>query len=154
MKLDDDPKLIFIRLISILYVTMFYVIFGIVLSYFLDEYGFHDLYLNNNDSSDSIPQLIFEIGLVVGIISCFAFFGRHIVQLIPFPLDSIMGFDYETTREVAAGAVLFVFMFNFSSTLAHKFSVLKSRLNEIKTKHKYDINDISYFTVLEKNNSA
>lgn len=135
MKLSDDIKLIGIRLLAIMYVAILYVIFGIYITYLLDEYGYHDIFVNSHDDSqDSVFHMVWELGVMVGIIACIAFIGRNLIQLIPFPFDGVFGFDYESVRELTSGAILFVFMITFSASVQQKVIKLQTRLNLIKTK--------------------
>ncbi len=138
MKLGDDIRLIGVRVLAILYICMLYVCLGIMITYWLDEFGYHDIFVDSeDDNTNSIPVLIYELGLMIGILGIIAFLGRSIVQLIPFPLNGICGFQYEHVRELTSGAVFFVIMFNFSASIQHKISTLQDRLNIYKTK-KYD----------------
>ncbi len=138
MKLSDDIKLIGIRVLAIMYITVLYVIFGVYITYLLDEYGYHDIFVNSeNDNSDSIFVLIFELSIMFGILAVIAFIGRNLIQLIPFPFDGIFGFDYESVREVTSGAILFIIMVNFSAMIQTKITNLQDKLNIIK-KRKYN----------------
>ncbi len=135
MNLGEDIRLIGIRLLAIMYIAIIYVIFGIYITYLLDEYGYHDIFVNNHDdSNDSIFKMVLELGVMVGIIACIAFIGRNLIQLIPFPFDGVFGFNYESVREVTSGAILFVFMVTFSASIQQKVVKLQSKLNLIKTK--------------------
>lgn len=138
MKIGDDIRLIGVRILAILYICMLYVIFGIMITYWLDEFGYHDMFVDSeNDLQDSVPTLVYELGMMIGILGVIAFIGRSIVQLIPFPLNGVCGFDYEHVRELTSGAVFFVIMFNFSAVIQHKITYLQDRLNNFKTR-KYE----------------
>jgi hypothetical protein len=135
MKLGDDIRLIGIRLLAIMYIAVLYVMFGIYMTILLDEYGYHDIFLNNDDDpKDSVFQMVWELGVMVGIIACIAFIGRNLIQIIPFPFDGVFGFDYESVRELTSGAILFVFMITFSASVQQKVIKLQTKLNLIKTK--------------------
>lgn len=135
MKIGDDIRLIGVRILAILYICVLFVVFGIMITNWLDEFGYHDIFVNSdNDEKDSIPLLVFELGLMIGILGVIAFLGRSLIQLIPFPLNGVCGFDYENVRELTSGAIFFVIMFNFSASIQHKISFLQTRLNLYKTK--------------------
>ncbi len=135
MNLGDDIKLIGIRLLAIMYIAILYVMFGIYMTILLDEYGYHDIFVNNDDDpQDSVFHMVWELGVMVGIIACIAFIGRNLIQIIPFPFDGAFGFNYESVREVTSGAILFVFMITFSASVQQKVVKLQSKLNLIKTK--------------------
>ena len=141
---DDHIYLILIKIFAIFYVSVLYTIFGIYITTLLDEYGFNDLLINNDDKNDSIFTLVFETSVVVGVIAVFAFIGRNLIQIIPFPFDGLFGFDYSNVKEVAAGSILLVFMFTFSASLFNKIELLRSKLNLVKknTQFKKDSSEI------------
>ena len=62
----------------------------------------------------------------------FAFIGRNLIQIIPFPFDGLFGFDYTNVKEVGAGSILLVFMFTFSASLFNKIELLRNKLNLVK----------------------
>ena len=107
---DDHIYLVLIKIFAIFYVAVLYTIFGIYITTLLDEYGINDLLINNDDKYDSIFRLVFETSVVVGVIAVFAFIGRNLIQIIPFPFDGLYGFDYGNVKEVATGSILLVFM--------------------------------------------
>lgn len=129
---DDHIYLVLIKIFAIFYVAVLYTIFGIYITTLLDEYGFNDLLINNDDKHDSIFRLVFETSVVVGVIAVFAFIGRNLIQIIPFPFDGLLGFDYTNVKEVAAGSILLVFMFTFSASLFNKIELLRTKLNLVK----------------------
>ncbi len=134
---DDNIEIVFLKIFAIFYVSVLYVIFGVYITTMLDEYGFVDMLVDNdhkNKSTDSVFKLVVETAIVVGIIAVFAFIGRNLIQLIPFPFDGVFGFNYESVREVTSGAILFVFMVTFSASIQQKVVKLQSKLNLIKTK--------------------
>lgn len=138
-ELEGNIELVFIKLLAIFYVSVLYVVFGVYITTLLDEYGFEDILVNNHDKSDGVFKLVFETAIVVGVIAIFAFMGRNLIQLIPFPLDGVMGFDYSQVKEVAAGNILLVFMFTFSSVLFNKIEILREKLNLYKSNKQFNI---------------
>jgi hypothetical protein len=138
MKISDDIRLIGIRVLAIMYICMIYVVFGIMITYWLDEFGYHDIFVDSqDDTNESIPKLIFELGIMVGILGVIAFLGRSVIQQLPFPFDGAYGFDYDNMRELTSGAVFFVIMFNFSAVINHKIIYIQARFNRFK-KRKYE----------------
>ena len=129
---DDHIYIVLIKIFAIFYVAVLYTIFGIYITTLLDEYGFNDLLINNDDKNDSIFRLVFETSVIVGIIAAFAFIGRNLIQIIPFPLDGLFGFKYDNVKELASGSILLVFMFTFSASLFNKIELLRSKLNLVK----------------------
>ena len=141
-ELDDKVEVVFLKIFAIFYVSILYVIFGVYITTMLDEYGFVDMLVNNdhqNTTKDSVFKLVVETAIVVGIIAVFAFIGRNLIQLIPFPLDGFMGFKYDDVKEVVAGNILLVFMFTFSSVLFNRIELLREKLNLYKQNKKFNV---------------
>ncbi len=126
-------KNIFI-IIAIFYVTVLYVIFGIYVVTLLDEFGVNT-FLSEDDEKESFFRQVLGLGVVVGLTACIAYIGRNLIQLIPFPLDGVYGFDYKDVREVNTGHILFVFLFGFSAIIFNKMEHLKDKLNLVKSVH-------------------
>ena len=139
---DDNVEIVFLKIFAIFYVSVLYVIFGVYITTLLDEYGFVDILVDNdhhNKTNDSVFKLVVETAIVVGIIAVFAFIGRNLIQLIPFPLDGFMGFKYDDVKEVVAGNILLVFMFTFSSVLFNRIELLREKLNVYKQNKKFNV---------------
>lgn len=134
---EDSIGIVIVKMLAILYVGILYVIFGTYITTMIDEHGFMDMFIDNHDHKDSVFKLIFETAFVVAILAVFAFIGRNLIQLIPFPLDGLFGFDYKDVKEVQTGSILLVFMFTFSSVLFNKIEILREKLNDVKKNNKF-----------------
>lgn len=134
-----------IRIIAILFVSVLFVYFGIYATWVLDEYGFHDIFISNKDSENlSVNRLIFQIAIIVGIISIFSYIGKNLIMFVPFPLNNYCGFNYEQIREVTSGSLLTIFMIKFSATLSNKLTILQDKLDIAKTHNKLNENAKKY----------
>lgn len=136
-ELNNNIPFMTIKIISIFYICILYVLFGTYITTLLDEYGFNDMLIDNHDEADSIFHLTFETAIVVGFLAVFAFIGRNLILLIPFPFDGLFGFNYEKDRSVEVGNILLVFMFTFSSVLFNKIELLRTKLNDYKKNNKF-----------------
>jgi hypothetical protein len=142
---DEHIYLVLIKIFAIFYVAVLFTIFGIYITTLLDEYGFNDFFINNNNSiNDSVFKLIYETAIIVAVIAVFAFLGRNIVQLIPFPFNGVYGFKYDSVKEVGSGSILLVFMFTFSASLFNKIEILRKKLDLVKKNNHFnsDMKDI------------
>ena len=131
----NNLQLIIINLLAIFYVGVLYTIFGIYITTFIDEYAFSNTLINDeNDEKDTILQLIFQTSIIVGILSCVCFIGTEVIQLIPFPLDGLFGFNYSHIYNgFSIKSIFTIFVFGFSATLFNKINLLRTKLNDVVT---------------------
>jgi len=129
---NTDYKIIILLIIAILYVSVLYVIGGIILTYFLDRFIFNSDNIITEEkylSEMSLHYILFTTILIVGCISVFSFIGRMVIEEIPFPLNGIHDFKYMEVREVTSGGILTIIMFAFSKAIFRKYKQIKYKLN-------------------------
>lgn len=118
-------------LIAIIYVSIIYIVLGLLITYNLDRFIFHT---SNKDfsiqyvESTSLFLLIINIIFTFCIISVIGYLIRNVVQIIPFPFN-FANIDYKSVREVYTGAVLAIIMITFSQTLNTQYKEIKWKLN-------------------------
>jgi len=118
-------------IIAIIYVSVIYICFGILVTYQMDTNVF--FYVEKDFSQESVVTqplylLILNIMITFSIISVVAYIIRNIVQTIPFPFN-FAGIDYHNIREVFTGAVMIIIMVSFSQTLNKQYKEIKYKLN-------------------------
>jgi hypothetical protein len=106
MKLDI---ITLIKCFAIIYISILYTFTGITISNILDTYFFPKFVKTKVDEDNrDIFKLIFEIAIIFGILGIFSFFGRNLVEFIPFPLDKHHGFDYSRVQNLTSSLVFTV----------------------------------------------
>ena len=129
---NSDYKITFIKMLSILYVTVLYAVIGLSITYFLDKYVFKsDKILTDKISMDkmNLGYVVLSTALIIGFIGVVGYIGRNLIQKIPFYYDGKYGFEYMRVKEVASGGVLLVFLIAFSQTVIKKHRQIKYKLN-------------------------
>lgn len=118
-------------LIAIIYVSILYIVFGLIITYNLDKYIFRT---SNKEFSidyvNSTPLYILMLNIILTFctISIIAYVARNIVQIIPFPFN-FANIDYKSVREVYTGAILAIILISFSQTLNTQYKEIKYKLN-------------------------
>jgi hypothetical protein len=106
MKLDI---ITLIKCLAIIYISILYTFTGITISNVLETYFFPKLFKTKLDEdTQDIFKLTFEIAIIFGILGIFSFFGRNLVEYIPFPFDKHHGFDYSRVQNLTSSLVFTV----------------------------------------------
>ena len=117
--------------VAIIYVSIIYIIFGLLITYNLDRFIFQT---SNKEfsidyvNSTSVFVLILNIIFTFCTISIIAYITRNIVQTIPFPFN-FANIDYKSVREVYTGYILAIILIAFSQTLSTQYKEIKYKLN-------------------------
>ena len=96
-----------IKLVDIGFLTVIYFALGILMAKSIDAlYGEFD---EEAEKRKSILQITLELMFLMWVLGVVVYIVRNLVELIPFPLDNISGFDHLQLKELK-GAVVFVFI--------------------------------------------
>jgi len=118
-----------VKLIDIGIVTVYYFVFGVIAAKLFDKfYGKFD----KEDYEKKSTVLIFlEIILHLFLIGVSAYVLRNIVQLIPYPLEGVAGFQHRRLKELDGGYVLSVILVLFQKNLMSKISFFTKRVIDL-----------------------
>lgn len=128
---EQDFLTTFTIIIAIIYVSVIYIIFGLLITYNLDRFIFHT---SNKDFSidyvNSTPLYILILNIIFTFctISVIAYLTRSIVKIIPFPFN-FSNIDYKSVREVYTGSILAIILIAFSQTLSTQYKEIKYKVN-------------------------
>jgi len=96
-----------IKLVDIGFLTVIYFALGILIAKGVDAlYGEFD---EEAEKRKSMIQITVELMLLMWLLGIIVYMTRNLVELIPFPLDNISGFDHLQLKELK-GATVFVFI--------------------------------------------
>lgn len=96
-----------IKLVDIGFITVIYFALGILMAESIDAlYGKFD---EEVEKRKSMLQITIELMFLMWVFGVIVYIVRNLVELIPFPLDNISGFDHLQLKELKS-AVVFVFI--------------------------------------------
>ena len=107
-------KLLFIsvKIIGIIFAVLWFSIFGAINAKIIDYFFLND---KDDDKDYTSTQTILFILKLTICIAILCFFGRNIIERIPFILENVQGFEFKRLKEVKGGSLLLFFSILFSS---------------------------------------
>jgi hypothetical protein len=116
---------IVVKIIGIIFAILWFAIFGTINAKIIDY-----LFLQNIDDEKHVTNLqTFSWVIILTIcVSILCFFGRNIIERIPFVLENVQAFEFKRLKEIKSGSILLFFSILFSSAY-HK--IIK-RIKELK----------------------
>jgi hypothetical protein len=121
-----------IKVSSLYYASFVLGIGGILVSVINEKFIIGKYFNNDENESKSIHMLVLELLFIIGTLNVMAYFGRNVLQHIPFPLDNQFGFKYSRLKELSSGTIFTVILLFTCKTFTEKLQVLVKRLNAIK----------------------
>jgi hypothetical protein len=116
-----------IKIIDIGYITILYFTLAISISIIIEK--ILGKFTTTNAKEKTTLRLIAELSLHLWIITVLAYFARNIVELIPFSLDGIYGFDHQRVKELHDAGITFIFVIMFYQTnITEKLNYIHDRL--------------------------
>lgn len=122
-----------IKMIDIGYITIIYFILAYVIAITIDTW------LGPFNQTKNDKKSIFRIGCeLIFQMWCFGmltYVARNIVELIPFPLNGIYGFQHRRVKELGSAAVFSVILVWNSHNFVAKMGYLYTRVTKHSTLH-------------------
>ena len=118
-----------IKILDIAYITFIYGFFSLIIITFLDKYIFSYISLENVKEEEKSKYTIFiELLLCLTLYGIVAYILKNILQLIPFPLEGVYGFQHLKVMEVKSGAMISMFLLWFSKVIRNKITIFHSKI--------------------------
>lgn len=116
-----------IKILDIGYITVIYVMLGIILARLCDKY------LGNFDEKKAnkkpIFQHIIELTLLLWLIGVIIYIVRNLVPLIPFPLDGYYGFKHLKVKELTSATFFTISFMYFQVYYQNKIKYIFSKFH-------------------------
>ena len=107
-----------IKLIDIGFLTVIYFALGILIAKGVDAlYGEFD---EEAEKRKSMIQITVELMILMWLLGIIVYMARNLVELIPFPLDNISGFDHLQLKELKAATVFVFILMHFTRHFRQK----------------------------------
>ena len=126
-----SPAFLAVKIADIGLVTMYYFVFGILFAKLFD--GFYGKFRKDEYDGKNGVIIFFEIIIHLFLIGLVAYGLRNVVQVIPYPLDGVAGFQHRRLKELDGGYVLAVVLVLFQKNLLHKISYFSKRFLNLET---------------------
>lgn len=116
---------IFIKMIDIGFLAAVYFVLGLLVSAVFDNlYGYWD---EAYEKSKSTLRLWIETTIHLALVGIAVYILRNVVELIPFPLDGLYGYQHSKVKELSGGVILTFSILN-QVVLRRKIEILYNRL--------------------------
>ena len=127
MKYERELVIRSIKITDIGYITVIYFVSAFYVSMFIDKLlGKFDPEIADKTST---TRLLFECIFHVWCLGVLTYAVKNIVELIPFPLDGIYGYDHRRLKELDSAAIFSVIIIVFQKNLYDKLEYVYKRLN-------------------------
>ncbi len=126
MTLQTEIIIRSIKIVDIAYITVLYFFVGFFVAVYSDKFFVHIFGTEDTDKTNA--QLVYEIVIQLVCISILIYIFRNIVQLIPFPLNGVYGFNHFRVKEVSAASLLTITILLFSANFQNKLTVLRNNI--------------------------
>ena len=120
-----NMKLLFIpvKIIGLIFAVLLFSIFGAINAKILDFFFNDD---KDDDKEYTSTQTILFILKLTICVTILCYFGRNIIERIPFFLENVQGFEFKRLKEVKGGSLLLFFSILFSSAYHKGINKIKS----------------------------
>lgn len=116
-----------IKIIDIGFLTVLYFFLAFFSSVYIDnKLGPFDA---KKADKKKIFSLFFEIIIHIWLIGILTYFIRNIIELIPYPLNNINGYNHSMVKELNGGVFFPFLFFLFQRNLQDKLIYIYKRLN-------------------------
>ena len=121
-----------IKIIDIIFITILYFFVGYYTAIFID--GIFVKIFGDEYSAKTQLTVLFELIVQMSFVGITVYILRNTIELIPFPLDGLYGFDHMRMKELKSGSLLSLAVVLFQYNLQSKFLYLRNKsVRELKT---------------------
>jgi hypothetical protein len=123
------PAFVSVKLIDIGITYTYFFVLGLIMAKAFD-YVYIDILHENKTNWKTYPISIFTLNLIFHffLIGVAVYFIRNFVQLIPYPLEGVAGYQHSRLKELGGGAILTFMIFLFQENLSDKVQIYAKRV--------------------------
>jgi len=123
------PAFVSVKLIDIGITYTYFFVLGLIMAKVFD-YIYIDILQENKTNWKTYPISIFTLNLIFHffLIGVAVYFIRNFVQLIPYPLEGVAGYQHNRLKELGGGAILTFMIFLFQENLSDKVQIYAKRV--------------------------
>lgn len=123
------PAFVTVKLIDIGITYTYFFVLGLIMAKVFD-YLYIDILQENKTDWKTYPISIFTLNLILHffLIGVAVYFIRNFVQLIPYPLEGVAGYQHYRLKELGGGAILTFMIFLFQENLSDKVQIYAKRV--------------------------
>jgi hypothetical protein len=128
------PAFVAVKLLDIGVTYTYFFVIGLIIAKIFDY-----IYTNILDERDikwtTYPISLYTLNIIFHffLIGVTVYFVRNLVELIPYPLDGVAGFQHRRLKELGGGAVLVFMIFLFQKNLTDKIKIYANRVIGVKS---------------------
>ena len=115
-----------IKMLDIGYINAIYLLLGIILAKLCDEY--FGKFNKKEEDKKPIWKSVLELILYLWFIGVVVYIVRNLVELIPFPLNGVYGFDHHKVKELTSGATFAITFIYFQQHYQDKIKYIFERI--------------------------
>jgi len=112
-----------VKIVGIVFAVLFFSIFGLLNAKILDYFFLDDI---EEEKENTLFQNMYNILKLTICVSILCFFGRNIIERIPFIFENVQGFEFKRLKEIKGGSLLLFFSIIFSSSYHKTIKNLKA----------------------------
>ena len=123
------PTFVTVKLIDIGVTYTYFFVIGLITAKLFD-FIYFDLLKEHEKDWKTYPIGLFTLNILFHffLIGVSVYFIRNFVQLIPYPLEGVAGYQHHRLKELGGGAILTFMIFMFQDNLTDKVKIYARRV--------------------------
>jgi hypothetical protein len=136
--LKEDIVVRLIKMFDMGYTNVLFGIPALFVATFLNDRVYAKIQIGDikNDEDKTLPAILTEVLICLTISGIVAYILRNLLQMIPFPLEGIYGFQHMRVGEVKSGMIISMFLLFMSSNLVNKIKILQPKFSQLLMSNK------------------
>lgn len=116
-----------VKMLDIGYVTVLFFLCGYYGSGYLERFLENYFGTVRDYENRSNTRLLLEIIVQICLIGIAAYIGRNAIELIPYPLNGVKGYNHLKLKELTGPGLITFFFVIFSYNLQQKIMIIRNR---------------------------